>query len=161
MKRDPDANPIGPEPERHTSESPSEIDPPSPTPNLEQEKDSVKDLVKEEGFVEPDLKDEAIENTLTGQDTSMTSTTVAAETSKSPPDESAVKLNDTSFEVEKEQSPEIAKVQPSRDWADLSMMEKLECMHTVMEWHFQNPLRLRTLMRSDDEYASWVRLLFL
>ena len=43
-----------------------------------------------------------------------------------------------------------------KDWADLSMLEKLDSMHIVTEWHFQNPLRLRQLMRSDDETASWV-----
>ncbi|KAH8117756.1 hypothetical protein DFH11DRAFT_1723784 [Phellopilus nigrolimitatus] len=42
-----------------------------------------------------------------------------------------------------------------RNWADLEMLEKLESIHTVMEWHFQTPLRLRSAMRSDDENASW------
>lgn len=46
--------------------------------------------------------------------------------------------------------------QETRDWADLSMLEKLESIHMVMEWHFQNPLRLRGIMRSDDDAASWV-----
>ena len=46
------------------------------------------------------------------------------------------------------------------NWADLSMLDKLTSIHTVMEWHFQNPLRLRSIMKSDDEYASWVRMNF-
>lgn len=44
-----------------------------------------------------------------------------------------------------------------RDWVDLTMLEKLESLHTVIEWHFQNPTRLRHAMRSDDENALWVR----
>lgn len=48
---------------------------------------------------------------------------------------------------------------PMRDWVDLSMLEKLESLHTIIEWHFQNPTRLRHVMRSDDENASWVRSL--
>lgn len=43
-----------------------------------------------------------------------------------------------------------------KDWVDLAMLEKLESMHTIIEWHFQNPLRIRSIMRSDDENASWV-----
>lgn len=46
---------------------------------------------------------------------------------------------------------------PMRDWVDLTMLEKLESLHTVIEWHFQNPTRLRHAMRSDDENALWVR----
>lgn len=43
-----------------------------------------------------------------------------------------------------------------KDWGGLSMLEKLECMHTLIEWHFQSPSRLRSIMRSEDEYATWV-----
>jgi len=42
------------------------------------------------------------------------------------------------------------------DWFDLPMIAKLESMHTVAEWQFQNPTKLRTIMKSDDEFASWV-----
>jgi hypothetical protein len=36
------------------------------------------------------------------------------------------------------------------------MLEKLESMHTLAEWQFQNPTKLRTIMKSDDEFATWV-----
>ncbi|KAL5526019.1 hypothetical protein ACEPAG_7357 [Sanghuangporus baumii] len=42
-----------------------------------------------------------------------------------------------------------------KDWANLSMLEKLESIHTIIEWHFQSPSRLRSIMHSDDETASW------
>lgn len=44
----------------------------------------------------------------------------------------------------------------SKDWLELPMLEKLNSMHLLTEWQFQNPHRLRQIMKSDDEYASWV-----
>ena len=46
----------------------------------------------------------------------------------------------------------------SKDWLDLPMLAKLDSIHLVAEWQFQNPMRLRTLMRSDNDDATWVRL---
>ncbi|TDL14421.1 hypothetical protein BD410DRAFT_797206 [Rickenella mellea] len=46
-------------------------------------------------------------------------------------------------------------IPPQKDWVELSMLEKLESLHTLMEWHFQTPTRLRSMMRSDDEQATW------
>ncbi|KAJ2918442.1 hypothetical protein MD484_g1915, partial [Candolleomyces efflorescens] len=44
---------------------------------------------------------------------------------------------------------------PHVDWSSLSMDQKLESLHTLVEWQFQNPTRLRMIMKSDDEFASW------
>ena len=44
----------------------------------------------------------------------------------------------------------------SKDWLDLPMLAKLESMHLLTEWQFQNPQRFRTIMRNDDEAALWV-----
>jgi hypothetical protein len=49
----------------------------------------------------------------------------------------------------------------SRDWLELPMLTKLDSMHSVSEWQFQNPTRLRTLMRSDNDDATWVRFALL
>lgn len=54
------------------------------------------------------------------------------------------------------QSSETAQNNGPDDWFKLSMNQKLESMHLLTEWHFQHPMRLRTLMKSDDEDASWV-----
>lgn len=43
-----------------------------------------------------------------------------------------------------------------RDWFELPMLTKLDSMHLLAEWQFQNPMRLRTLMRSDNDDATWV-----
>ncbi|KAF8896489.1 hypothetical protein BD779DRAFT_1668267 [Infundibulicybe gibba] len=50
---------------------------------------------------------------------------------------------------------EVVEYQESKDWLDLPMLAKLDSMYLVSEWQFHNPTRLRTLMKSDDETASW------
>lgn len=45
----------------------------------------------------------------------------------------------------------------SINWLHLPMLSKLESMHTLIEWQFQHPARLRNIMKSDDESALWVR----
>ena len=45
----------------------------------------------------------------------------------------------------------------SIDWLHLPMLSKLDSMHALIEWQFQNPARLRNIMKSDDESALWVR----
>jgi hypothetical protein len=57
--------------------------------------------------------------------------------------------------VTDEQAAELSK-QETKDWFQLSSLEKLESLHLVTEWLFQNSTRLRTIMRSDDDGASWV-----
>lgn len=42
------------------------------------------------------------------------------------------------------------------DWLDLSMLAKLESLHTLTEWQFQSPHRVRQQMKTDDEQATWV-----
>ena len=54
----------------------------------------------------------------------------------------------------KEESP---LKEESKNWLDLPMLVKLDSMHLLTEWQFQNPTRLRTIMKSDDETATWVR----
>jgi hypothetical protein len=46
----------------------------------------------------------------------------------------------------------------SKDWLDLPMLTKLDSMHLLAEWQFQNPTRLRTIMKDDDEGAQWVSM---
>jgi hypothetical protein len=58
-------------------------------------------------------------------------------------------------EVEEE---DFKPAEPLPDWLDLPMLTKLESLHTLAEWQFQNTTRLRSTMRNDDEDASWVRL---
>lgn len=41
------------------------------------------------------------------------------------------------------------------NWLELPMLTKLGSLHTLVEWQFQNPLRLRSQMKDDDENAQW------
>ncbi|KAF8170115.1 hypothetical protein BJ912DRAFT_998243 [Pholiota molesta] len=68
----------------------------------------------------------------------------SAETSGAPVSESKQTAPDDDTEL---QNPV--------DWFDLPLLSKLETIHTLAEWQFQNPTRLRTLMKTDDEMASW------
>ena len=45
----------------------------------------------------------------------------------------------------------------SINWLHLPMLSKLDSMHTLIEWQFQHPTRLRNIMKSDDESALWSR----
>ncbi|KAF8558093.1 hypothetical protein OG21DRAFT_1595512 [Imleria badia] len=57
---------------------------------------------------------------------------------------------------EKDASSETLEVPDKQiDWLDLSMLEKLESLHTLAEWQFHNPHRLRQQMKTDDEQATW------
>lgn len=42
------------------------------------------------------------------------------------------------------------------DWPSLELSKKLDILHDLCEWHFQNPTRLRVSMKDDDEDALWV-----
>lgn len=46
--------------------------------------------------------------------------------------------------------------QGSRNWLDLSILEKLDSLHLLTEWQFQNPHRLRSLMKDDGDHGLWV-----
>ncbi|KZS92587.1 hypothetical protein SISNIDRAFT_122053 [Sistotremastrum niveocremeum HHB9708] len=41
------------------------------------------------------------------------------------------------------------------DWPSLELDRKLDILHDLCEWHFQNPTRLRLSMKDDDEFAAW------
>ncbi|KAH9999208.1 hypothetical protein BJV74DRAFT_176427 [Russula compacta] len=43
----------------------------------------------------------------------------------------------------------------SKDWLTLPMLTKLDSLHLLTEWQFHNVNRLRTIMKDDDETAQW------
>lgn len=153
-KRDPAANPIGPEPmrdSRDVSTMPSESfkESRAPTADAEQ-KASLMDQDPQDGESKAD-RTESNENDLDGKERVDEGATKAAEGDKMDVDEPQLNEPD-----EIEERPE------SLDWRDLPMLTKLESMHTVMEWHFSSlqnnqPPRIRQVMKSDDEHGSWVR----
>ena len=52
---------------------------------------------------------------------------------------------------------EATEVSEKIEWTALSLEQRLDVMHDVCEWQFTNPTRLRSNMKTDDEYATWVR----
>lgn len=63
------------------------------------------------------------------------------------PEQAFRKAMDDQHEAENEEST---------DWLDLPMLAKLDSMYLLTEWQFHNPIRLRSLMKTDDETAQWV-----
>ncbi|KAJ7116297.1 hypothetical protein C8R44DRAFT_792106 [Mycena epipterygia] len=136
-RRDPASNPIGPEPytgspePRYRYESVSADDrTPAPDPTVEPHEDAAdgdRDLaVSEEGVA--------------------SGSRAHTEEKASP----APQQEDAALKEEQQEEQ-----QESKDWLDLPMLAKLDSMHLLTEWQFQNPTRLRTLMKSDDEDATW------
>jgi hypothetical protein len=62
---------------------------------------------------------------------------------------------------ELEEKIHVGQDQAPVDWFQLPMLAKLDSLHLLTEWQFQNPTRLRTLMRNDDDLATWVILIAL
>jgi hypothetical protein len=139
-KRDPDANPIGPEPVPLFQEAPA-------VHSRGQSVDASGALVGE--------KLDGPSTTPSRQPTPLLETSTEAR-------------EDTACLSERESAP--AETQPeeqqpyaddgeradSKDWLDLPMLAKLDSMHHLIEWQFHNPIRLRTIMKDDDETAQWV-----
>ncbi|KDN50560.1 hypothetical protein RSAG8_01058, partial [Rhizoctonia solani AG-8 WAC10335] len=48
-----------------------------------------------------------------------------------------------------------AKIQPMRQWSDLSQSEQLDVLWTLCEWQFTGAMRLRTLLGDDDSGVGW------
>lgn len=53
--------------------------------------------------------------------------------------------------------PEAADEGSEWDWFSLDPPAKIDSLHCLLEWFFQNPerVRVRHLMRDDDEHAHW------
>ena len=65
-------------------------------------------------------------------------------------------ISATKVEEEDTSSETLEAPEKQVDWLNLSMLTKLESLHTLAEWQFQNPLRVRQQMKTDDEQATWV-----
>ncbi|TFK40094.1 hypothetical protein BDQ12DRAFT_680331 [Crucibulum laeve] len=128
LKRDPQANPIGPEP----MSTPLHPSPSVPaTTSASAEPDSIPQ---------------------TPVDSQPPASTTAAES-----DQAVDSLHSIIQPSEYDSFKDPFDVEPGYkiNWLDLPMLAKLDSMHLLTEWQFQNPTRLRQLMKSDDESASW------
>lgn len=148
IKRDPEADPLGPElklPTRDPSTAPSE---------------SAPERVQEGRVAEVADSAPAISGFMAQDEHSQSGQGSVAEESRPPdvnPDSEAKSEPTDQFSVKKEDTAEPSQeaVDESKDWTELPMLVKLDTLYILTEWQFQNPNRLRTLMKDDDETALW------
>lgn len=138
-KRDPAGNPIGPEPRVEDPDEPSSSPVPEDAPTEEAPPDGA--ALPEDGAAPESTRASTLER---GLSVDVTSKALSMQPSE-PESEGPPPL---SLSAEQEES---------KDWRDLPMLTKLTSLHSLAEWQFHNPTRLRTLMRNDDDTATWVR----
>ncbi|KAG6844243.1 hypothetical protein H0H87_008492 [Tephrocybe sp. NHM501043] len=152
-KRDPASNPIGPEPrveepERESSPPPEELAEPEQSSRAGQEVEG-KEEMKNDSIGEGDEDTESKIPDSTRASTLERGFSLGASVkgaSVQPSEIDSIQINPISTAEEQEES---------KNWLDLPMLMKLDSMHLLTEWQFHHASRLRTLMRSDDENASW------
>ena len=152
LRRDPNANPLGPEPP-----APSRMqsrDPTTPPEDNDEEDNSAMST----GGPEPAGPSDTVNNQYSRAETADT----RMEKLSTEEAQSSVPLNPNT-PVANEDDPKNKSNPPateseveSRNWLDLPMLEKLDSLHLVTEWQFQNPHRLRSLMRDDGDHGLWV-----
>ncbi|TRM64914.1 hypothetical protein BD626DRAFT_400216 [Schizophyllum amplum] len=158
-KRDPAANPIGPDPSlatrngsasRHNTAEPSAShDNSSPAPHITHSTDDVK-MDESSAHVDMSASDPAnIPTEATTEDVKPDAEERVDEHAD------AVTAPADSVKASEEVPEDVQSTEESKDWLQLPMLEKLDCLHLLTEWQFQNPSRLRQLMKSDDETATW------
>lgn len=151
FKRDPDANPIGFEPVRPSRDA-------SVVPT-DKSRASTVDVERRGGKARSQSKQEDVP----GDDVEMKDAEAEgsgakdeaedAEGDKADVENEKMEVDGENAQEEQEENPEDL----SKDWRELDMLTKLESMHTVQEWLFWGTQpRIRQIMRSDDEHASWV-----
>ncbi|KAF9048495.1 hypothetical protein BJ165DRAFT_1023939 [Panaeolus papilionaceus] len=133
FKRDPASNPIGPEPPRPDQHEPERHD----------------DSLKHEE--EPDADHKEVEEK---QEEDQGST--QGDDAEYPSEKDSTSLHNatraSSVAASHHQGPDGGE---SLDWTKLPMLSKLDSIHSLIEWQFQNPTRLRQIMKDDDEVALW------
>jgi hypothetical protein len=142
-KRDPDLNPIGPEPVVHfpTPDSPAAPD------DEEPKAESVSTPGPSSGHL---LGNAHQSDTAETDDHDLKLDHSVHSSTELKPDEmkfESMSVDGAFLEPEEE----------SKDWLALPMLTKLDSLHLLTEWQFHNVNRLRTIMKDDDETAQWAR----
>lgn len=147
LKREPQASPLGPEPSR------TPVPEPSPAPETTDDArvdETAEDHTPIVSTTHPtpapeDVKEEDPDENVEGSNSN---------TSDSVTNNISLPVNAKSQKesLERDSQPQGE----SQDWLDLPMLTKLDSIHLLTEWQFQNPQRFRTIMKDDDEVALWV-----
>ncbi|KAJ3757319.1 hypothetical protein EV360DRAFT_46251 [Lentinula raphanica] len=140
-KRNPAANPIGPEPMKEDDYRETA----SPEPDSAQEETNE---TTDKAMVTDDFSSREQSTSYQKDDTA----NVKSEADSTMPTASRGK---SSTSKTKNLLPDDVSEMESKDWLALPMLEKLDSLHLLTEWQFQSPMRVRTLMKSDDDQASW------
>lgn len=151
IKRDPEANPMGPEP----SWTPAPESSPAPGASEEVKAEFTHDDEGDTPMVStthPTPAPEEIKEEHVEEDTEGTS----AEATTSQPAQGEVNTPAPVESLAGSSSGSPPPQEESKNWLDLPMLVKLDSMHLLTEWQFQNSQRLRTIMKNDDETALWV-----
>lgn len=143
LRRNPDANPIGPldQPQFHVAESSRAS---TVTPTHPYNPDTVTNKDPEDEATQQDSSNE-----IPSLDDSLAQVEESNESCGSP-EPPKVEDHDPPVDISPQTAIQI-------NWLELPMLTKLDSLHTLVEWQFQNPLRLRSQMKDDDENAQWVR----
>lgn len=152
LRRDPDANPLGPEPS-----APSRVqsrDPATPVGEVEDQGGASS---------QPEQGVKTISSSPPANGHNDLAPTVNALIASATNDDRETGDNSTAHVPRDGQDDHDGKSDPdvteSRDWLEMTMLEKLESLHLLTEWQFQNPHRLRTIMKDDGDHGQWVSLL--
>jgi hypothetical protein len=135
LRRDPEANPIGQDPSFTFAD-----------------RSAAQKARSAESVAEPETSHDNAEG-------DNSSTSPNRSTSALPViDESIADENDlaTVAQASDEQTLAADQSENLKNWNNLPMLVKLDSMYLLTEWQFQNAQRLRTLMKDDDETATWV-----
>jgi hypothetical protein len=168
-KRDPGANPIGPEPREDTPEPEDHEDQKQDVAMADAtENEMIKNETENENNAGPSNESETLAQL---EPESTRASTIERGVSESEVDSKGLSVQPSGLDTragtvdgtEREDTqglldqPQNGDQEESKDWLELPMLTKLDSMHLLTEWQFQNPTRLRTLMRADDDTATWVR----
>ena len=148
LRRDPAANPLGvepPAPSRKHSREPTVFS------EVPEEQDSV---VKDgESVPQTPLPDSSVhEAENAGESVPQTPHDDEHNEVEKHEEDATIKKEDNMAE---EVSPHEEHDEP-KDWLDLPLLTKLETLHNLAEWQFQNPHRLRQFMKNDGDAGEWV-----
>lgn len=146
-KRDPDLNPIGPEPV---------VQLPTPAPDSPLGPDDEEPKAESVSTPGP-----SSDPRLWNAPPADTAKTDVHEFKRDHSGESSADLKLDEMKVEStsvEGTPLPEFQEESKDWLTLPMLTKLDSLHHLTEWQFHNVNRLRTIMKDDDETAQWARI---
>ncbi|KAJ3559421.1 hypothetical protein NM688_g348 [Phlebia brevispora] len=152
LRRDPEANPLGiepPAPSRKHSREPTVFSEPALDPDH---------VAKEDESVPHTPQTNTAENEASNAEPSSPAAASAATPQKTE-DEGDTKGRTSHNEAVKMEDGvgEDGLPQPDepKDWFDLSLFTRLDSLHLLTEWQFQNPHRLRQIMKDDGDAAQW------